>query len=84
MLDYGVIAPRLTELYEFSAAALEQPRLTALLDDGVPAYAWPHADRPIWYIGNTGRHLRAVARATGVRLRWEPSPLAPARRRSHR
>lgn len=84
MLDYGVIAPRLPELYEFSAVALEQPRLGALLDDGVPSYAWPHADRPIWYVGNTGPHLRAIARATGVRLLWDPSPYAPARRGPHR
>ena len=80
MLDYGVIAPRLSELYAFSAASLEQPRLTTLLDDGVPAYAWPHADRRIWYVGNTGPHLRAIARLTGVRLRWEPSPRARVRR----
>ncbi|MGV9456866.1 hypothetical protein [Streptomyces sp. NPDC003635] len=76
MLDYGVIAPRLPALYEFSAASLDQPRLTALLDQGVPAYVWPHADRHIWYIGNTGPHLRAIARATGTRLLWEPSPLS--------
>ncbi|MEU4093629.1 hypothetical protein [Streptomyces sp. NPDC026673] len=80
VLDYGVIAPRLNALYAFSAASLDQPRLTALLDDGVPAYAWRHADRPIWYLGNTGPHLRAVARVTGVRLLWEPSPSARARR----
>ncbi|WP_338673786.1 hypothetical protein V1460_12325 [Streptomyces sp. SCSIO 30461] len=74
MLDYGLIAPRLPALYAFSAMSLGQPRLMSLLDDGVPAYAWPHADRPIWYIGNTGPHLRAIARASGVRLRWQPSP----------
>ncbi|WP_326570596.1 hypothetical protein OIE69_04395 [Actinacidiphila glaucinigra] len=74
MLDYGVIAPRLPGLYAFSAVSLEEPRLTALLDDGVPAYAWAHADRRIWYVGNTGPHLRAIARLTGVRLRWDPSP----------
>ncbi|MEU6708190.1 hypothetical protein [Streptomyces wuyuanensis] len=84
VLDYGLIAPRLTGLYEFSAAALDQPRLTDLLDDGVPAYAWPRADRSIWYVGNTGRHLRAVARASGTRLLWEPSPVSPARRRGRR
>lgn len=71
---------RPTSLYEFSAASLDQPRLTALLDHGVPAYVWPHADRHIWYIGNTGTHLRAIARATGTRLLWEPSPLTAARR----
>ncbi|WP_351231654.1 hypothetical protein [Streptomyces sp. NPDC002133] len=82
MLDYGVIAPRLPALYEFSAASLDQPRLTDLLDDGIPAYAWPHSDRPIWYIGNTGPHLRAIARATGVHLLWERSP--SGRRGPHR
>ncbi|MFF3055040.1 hypothetical protein [Streptomyces sp. NPDC057909] len=84
MLDYGLIAPRLTALYEFSAASLDQPQLTSLLDDGVPAYAWPHKDRPLWYIGNTGPHLRAIARASGVRLLWEPSPLDRSHRRPHR
>jgi hypothetical protein len=84
VLDYGLIAPRLPALYEFSAESLEQPGLVSLLDDGVPAYAWPHADRAVWHIGNTGPHLRAIARATGVRLRWEPSPLPPGRRRRGR
>ncbi|MFD5567431.1 hypothetical protein [Streptomyces cadmiisoli] len=84
MLDYGLIAPRLPALYEFSAESLAEPRLTALLDDGLPAYVWPHADRAIWYIGNTGPHLRAIARASGARLTWEPSPLAPVHRRARR
>ncbi|MFD3555872.1 hypothetical protein ACFWWA_27795 [Streptomyces goshikiensis] len=70
MLDYGVIAPRLPALYAYSAASLEEPRLTTLLDAGVPAYAWPHEDRTIWYLGNTGPHLGAIARASGVRLLW--------------
>jgi hypothetical protein len=65
-MDYGVIAPRLPDLYAFSAAALAEPRLTGLLDDGAPAYAWPHADRFFWSAGNTGRHLRALAVLTGV------------------
>lgn len=80
MLDYGLIAPRLTALYEFSAESLDEPRLTTLLDDGIPAYAWPHTDRTIWYVGNTGPHLRAIARASGTHLRWEPSPVRPAHR----
>ncbi|MER5472813.1 hypothetical protein [Streptomyces sp. NPDC002685] len=73
-LDYGLIAPRLSALYAYSALSLEEPRLTSLLDDGVPAYAWPRSDRAIWYTGNTGPHLRMVARATGARLRWESRP----------
>ncbi|MFF9915359.1 hypothetical protein [Streptomyces sp. NPDC013457] len=74
MLDYGLIAPRLPALYEFSAHALEEPRLEDLLDAGVPAYAWPRGDRSIWYVGNTGAHLSAIARASGVRLDWQRSP----------
>ncbi|MGX1542412.1 hypothetical protein [Streptomyces adustus] len=79
MLDYGVIAPRVPALYALSAATLEEPRLMSLLDAGVPAYVWTRAERPLWYVGNTGAHLRLIARMTGVRLRWPPSP---ARRRS--
>ncbi|MFE5813811.1 hypothetical protein [Streptomyces sp. NPDC056479] len=82
MLDYGLIAPRLPALYEFAARALEEPRLTSLLDEGVPAYVWPHADRSVWFIGNTGPHLRAIARMTGVRLRWAPSPFGWRYRRT--
>ncbi|MFJ3656834.1 hypothetical protein ACIPPR_26435 [Streptomyces nigra] len=74
MLDYGVIAPRLAALYAFAARALDEPRLPSLLDEGVPAYAWPRADRAVWFVGNTGPHLNAVARATGVRLRWPRTP----------
>ncbi|MFD7873053.1 hypothetical protein ACFV5G_02800 [Streptomyces sp. NPDC059766] len=74
MLDYGVIAPRLPALYALSAATLEEPRLMAFLDAGVPAYVWTRAERPLWYVGNTGAHLRLIARVTGVHLRWPPSP----------
>ncbi|MFF3417483.1 hypothetical protein ACFYW9_22680 [Streptomyces sp. NPDC002698] len=82
MLDYGVIAPRLPALYAFSAAALEEPRLMAFLDAGVPAYVWTAAERPLWYVGNTGAHLRFIARVTGTHLSWPPSPAG--RRRSPR
>ncbi|MFE1441985.1 hypothetical protein [Streptomyces sp. NPDC058739] len=76
MLDYGVIAPRLPALYEFSAGALDEPRLPGLLDAGVPAYVWQPQERSLWYVGNTGPHLRVIARATGERLLWQPSPAA--------
>ncbi|MGY1607559.1 MULTISPECIES: hypothetical protein [unclassified Geodermatophilus] len=71
-LDYGVIAPRLPELYAFSAACLGEPRLTGLLDEGgAPAYAWPPEDRDFWRTGNTGRHLRSIARLTGARTGYD-------------
>jgi hypothetical protein len=51
-MDYGLIAPRLPELYEFAAGCLEQPRLTDQLNDGTPAYAWPPEQRRVWYTGS--------------------------------
>jgi hypothetical protein len=67
--DYGVIAPRLPELYGFAAESLCEPRLTGLLDDGAPAYAWPHEDRSVWETGDTGgRSLRLLARLTAPRV----------------
>lgn len=70
-MDYGLIAPRLPELYEFAAGCLEQPRLPDLLNDGTPAYAWPAEQRLVWYTGNRGRHLRAIARVTGAGARYD-------------
>ena len=48
LLDYSVIVPRLQRLYEWSALELGQPRLTELIEDGSPIYAWPLADRDVW------------------------------------
>ncbi|WP_156994318.1 hypothetical protein [Pseudonocardia acaciae] len=64
-LDYGVIAPRLEELYAFAASSLRLP-VDRLTGGGVPSYAWAPEDRPIWYAGNSKRYLRLVARATGA------------------
>ena len=47
-LDYGVIAPRLQGLYEWSAAELDEPRLLELVRDGNPIYAWPFEERHVW------------------------------------
>lgn len=71
-LDYGVITPRLPELYEFSATCLGEPRRPGLLDDGAPAYAWPRADRDVWSAGRPGRCLRMLARLTGAREGYDP------------
>jgi hypothetical protein len=66
-LDYGVIAPRLGELYAFSAASLRQPHLRDLLDRGAPAYAWSPGERHLWDADSLGRPVRALAWVTGVR-----------------
>jgi hypothetical protein len=48
MIDYGVIAPRLQTLYEWSARELAVPELRDLVRDGNPIYAWSYADRHVW------------------------------------
>jgi len=48
LLDFGLIRPRFTRLYEWSADELQQPRLLDLIADDVPAYAWPAADAAPW------------------------------------
>jgi hypothetical protein len=65
VIDYGLIPSDLTELYGFAAAALGEPRITALVSDGTPCYAWPVEERAPW-LGIATRPLaRAIARATG-------------------
>lgn len=44
MLDYGVIAPRLQALYDWSARELDIPEIR----NGSPTYAWSYADRNVW------------------------------------
>jgi hypothetical protein len=70
-LDYGLIAPRLTELYEFAARCIDEPRLTKLVSDGTPCYSRPPAERAQWLGGATWPLARMIAVATGRR---PPSP----------
>jgi hypothetical protein len=48
MLDYGLIAPRMQGLYDWSAQELAQPALRELFGDGSPTYAWVDPDRRVW------------------------------------
>lgn len=50
VVDYGVINPRLEQLYSWSAAELELPGLLGLIQDGVPTYAWSPADTGPWNV----------------------------------
>jgi hypothetical protein len=60
MLDYGVIAPRLDALYDWSAHELGHPGLRELCRDGRPAYAWSHADRDAWIPDQLPLRVRAL------------------------
>jgi hypothetical protein len=62
LLDVGVIAPRLGELYRWSAEELNLPELAGLVSDGVPVYAWDPDDREPWAPRPT-RLVRIVRRA---------------------
>ena len=64
MLDYAVIAPRLQQLYEWSAAELGEPRLCELVRDGSPVYAWPFEWRDVWRPPSLPRAARVLERVT--------------------
>jgi hypothetical protein len=48
LLDFGLIVPRVHELYEWSAHELAAPGLLNCARDGALTYAWPLADRDVW------------------------------------
>lgn len=62
LLDRGVIGPRLTDLYRWSADELEISEVGGLIEDGVPAYAWDRDDRAPWVLEHS-RLTRVVRRA---------------------
>jgi hypothetical protein len=63
MLDYGLIAPRLQQLYEWSAKELDEPALLGCIRDGNPTYAWSYADREVWHPPRLALTTRAIMRA---------------------
>ena len=67
MIDYGVIAPRLQTLYEWSARELAVPELRELVRDGSPMYAWSYADRHVWRKTPEPLAVRALRATTSGR-----------------
>ena len=61
LLDYGVIGPRLQQVYEWSAHELGAPGLLECVRDGALTYAWPYEERHVW------RAPRLGARPGGAR-----------------
>jgi hypothetical protein len=66
LLDLGVIAPRLTELYRWSAEELAIPDVAGLVRDSTPVYAWDPHDREPWAPAPR-RVVRAVRRGLAPR-----------------
>ena len=48
LLDFGVIVPRLQQIYDWSADELCEPGLRDCTRDGALTYAWPFEDRGVW------------------------------------
>jgi hypothetical protein len=48
LLDFGLIMPRLQQLYEWSAHELGVPGLLDCTRDGSMTYAWPFEERGVW------------------------------------
>jgi hypothetical protein len=48
LLDFGVILPRLQQIYEWSAHELGEPGLRDCIRDGAMTYAWPFEERGVW------------------------------------
>lgn len=71
LLDVGVISPRATALYEWSAATLGLPGLAALFNGDTPCYAWDPGDADVWR-PPPSRLARAASRAAPVR--WATPP----------
>ena len=67
MLDYGVIAPKLQALYDWSARELDIPALRGLIRDGNPIYAWSYADRNVWTQVPESLAVRLLRLATSPR-----------------
>jgi hypothetical protein len=67
MLDYGVIAPKLQALYDWSARELDTPDLRSLIRDGSPIYAWSYAHRRVWRQTPESLPVRLLRVATSPR-----------------
>ena len=48
LLDFGVILPRLQQIYDWSAGELGEPGLRDCTRDGAMTYAWPFEERGVW------------------------------------
>jgi hypothetical protein len=53
LLDFGLIVPRLQQLYEWSSHGLGARGLLDCTRDGALTYGWPFADRELWRPGKT-------------------------------
>lgn len=48
LIDYGVLLPRLPQIYDLAADDLSCDQLRDFVQDGRPAYAWPRERPEVW------------------------------------
>jgi hypothetical protein len=78
LLDFGVIGPRLQQIYQWSAHELGAPGLLDFVRDGALTYAWSWEDRGVWQppksfiLEMTQRALPPERRGRGDRLTTLP------------
>jgi hypothetical protein len=65
LLDVGIIAPRLRQLYDWSSTELGLPALRELIIGFTPSYAWDSQDSEVWRF-EPSRLARAARRAIPV------------------
>jgi hypothetical protein len=76
LVDFGVIVPRLQQLYEWSAHELAAPGLLDCVRDGAMTYAWSFEDRDVWQPAKSFI-LQMTQRALPPERRaWGAGPLA--------
>jgi hypothetical protein len=63
IMDYGIIAPRIPQLYRHAAEDLDEPDVAGLCNGEFPVYAWPYEQRHVW---RTDRSPIAIAVARAV------------------
>jgi hypothetical protein len=71
ILDYGLVRPRLQQLYEWSAKQLAEPALLECIREGSPVYAWSFADRAVWHPARLAPTVRAIERVAPPTHQWE-------------
>jgi hypothetical protein len=72
VLDFGLIQPRLTELYGWSANQLGAPELMGCERDGALTYAWSEVDQAVW-------RRKQTAVVAAVRRALPPTRTLPTR-----
>ncbi|HEY5979762.1 MAG TPA: hypothetical protein VIT41_09015 [Microlunatus sp.] len=65
IIDYGVIVPRIAQLYDTAADLLDEPRVADLCTDEYPVYAWPHEHHHVWRTERSAAGIAVVRAVLG-------------------